>query len=104
MASKTFDTPITIQQIDESTERWNDLYRLHASVNKTKNDNEYVSAGSIRDKRCLTFEVRYFNDLKAIANNTQSYRVLFDGTPYNVVDYDDYKLKHKTVKLLGESY
>lgn len=102
--AKTFDRPIIIQRIDEESETWVDLYKLHASVNKAKSDNEYLGSGAIQSKVSLTFEIRFFNALKDVCNNTQSYRILFENTPYNIVDYDDYMLRHKTVKLLGESY
>lgn len=102
--SRVYDRPIIIQKIDEKTETWTDLYKTHAYINKAKSDNEYLSAGAIRSKRSLVFEVRYFANLEAISLNTQSYRILYKGVPYNIVDYDDFKLLHKSVSLLGESY
>ena len=62
-----------------------------------------MNAGAIQGKLSLTFEVRYFDDLKDISLNTQSYRILYDGTQYDITDYDDFMLQHKTVKLLGVS-
>ena len=35
-----FDTPIIIQKINESTEDWDDLFSVHARINKAKADNE----------------------------------------------------------------
>ena len=102
--SRVYDRPIIIQKIDEKTETWTNLYTTHACINKAKSDSEYLNAGAIRSKRSLIFEVRYFTDLEAISLDTQSYRILFQGVPYNIVDYDDFKLLHKSVKLLGESY
>jgi SPP1 family predicted phage head-tail adaptor len=102
--SKLFDRPITIQKINESTEEWDDVYKVHASVNKAKANSEYLNAGAIQGKVSLVFEVRFFKNLEAISCDMQSYRVVYDGTPYNIIDYDDYKLLHKTVKLLGASY
>ena len=102
--SKLFDRPIIIQKLVESTEDWEDVYKVHARINKTSNDNEYLNSGAIQSKKNLTFEVRYFKDLEAINLNTQSYRILYQGVPYNIEDYDDFMLKHKTVKLLGVSY
>ena len=102
--SKLFDRPIIIQKINESTEDWEDVFKVHASINKAKSDNEYLSAGAIQAKKNLTFEVRYFADLEDISFNLQSYRIVYQGVPYNIVDYDDYMLKHKTVKILGVSY
>ena len=102
--SRVFDKPIEIQTIDEASESWTTIYKLHASINKAKPNSEYLNAGATQSKRALTFEIRYFKALEDIALNTQCYRVLFDGTPYNIEDYDDYMLGHKTIKMLGVSY
>ena len=102
--STPFDRPITIQKLDESTENWIDTYKVHARINKAKTDNEYLNAGAIRSKKNLTFEVRYFAKLEDISLNLQLYRIVYRGVPYNIEDYDDFMLKHKTVKLLGVSY
>lgn len=102
--SRPFDRPITIQKINEITELWEDVFKVHASINKAKTDNEYLNAGAIQAKKNLTFEVRYFADLEDISLNLQSYRIVYQEVPYNIEDYDDFMLKHKTVKLLGVSY
>ena len=102
--AKVFDRPITIQKLDAKAKRWEDLYKVHASINKAKTDNEYMNAGAIRSKQNLTFEVRYFAGLEDISLNLQMYRILYRKVPYNIVDFDDYMLKHTTVKLLGVSY
>ena len=102
--SRLFDRPISIQRINEITELWEDVYKVHACINKAKTDNEYLNAGAIQAKKNLTFEVRYFADLEDISLNLQSYRIVYQGVPYNIEDYDDYMLKHKTVKILGVSY
>lgn len=102
--SKLFDRPITIQKINEITEDWDDVFKVHASINKAKSNNEYLSAGAIQGKISLVFELRFFKNLEAISDDMQSYRVVYNGKPYNITDYDDYKLLHKTVKLLGVSY
>jgi SPP1 family predicted phage head-tail adaptor len=102
--SKPFDRPITIQKIDELTEEWVDVYKVHARINKAKSDTEYLNAGAVKGKRNLTFEVRYFKALEDISYNTERYQVVYQGIPFNIVDYDDFMLQHKTVKLLGVSY
>ena len=101
--SRVFDRPITILKLDELTEKYFPVYNLHASINKAKANSEDMNAGAIQGKLSLTFEVRYFDDLKDISLNTQSYRILYDGTQYDITDYDDFMLQHKTVKLLGVS-
>ena len=102
--SRPYDRPITIQKINELTETWDDVFKVHAIINKAKSDDEYLSAGAIQGKKNLTFEVRYFADLEDISFNRQSYRVVYQGVPYDIKDYDEYMLQHKTVKLLGVSY
>lgn len=102
--SRVYDRPISIQRINELTEKWEDAHKVHASINKAKSDNEYLKAGAIQAKKNLTFEVRYFKDLEDISLNLQSYRIVYQGIPHNIEDYDDYMLKHKSVKILGVSY
>lgn len=98
-----FDKPIVIEKLDENTEEWSEYIRLHARINKTK-QSEYLSAGATRSAMTLTFTLRYAKPLEDIAMNTQIYRIVYKGFPYNVVDYDDYMLMHQTIKLVGESY
>lgn len=102
--SNPFDKAITIQKRDEVTERWVTLFSPHARINKGKSDDEYLNAGGIQGKRTLVFEVRYFKALEDISYNTSLYRIVYQGVPYDVRDYDDFMLGHKTVKLLGVSY
>ena len=104
--SKLFDRPIIIQKINEVTEEWEDLLEkpIHASINKAKSDSEYLGGGAVQGKRGLIFELRYFKDLEDISFNLQCYRIVYQDRPYDIKDYDDFMLKHKTVKILGISY
>ena len=101
--AKVYDKPITIQRINES-EDWEDVFKVHAFINKAKSDNEFLNAGAIQAKRPLTFEVRYFAALEDVSFNLQSYRILYKGRPFDIKDFDDFMLKHETVKILGVSY
>lgn len=101
--AKAYYRPISIQRINEATEKYEEVYAVHAAVNKAQDDNEYLNAGAIQAKRRLVFEIRYFPDLEDIAFNSQHYRIVFGGVTYNITSYDDYQLRHITVKLLGES-
>lgn len=101
--AKVYDKPITIQRINDS-EDWEDVFKVHAFINKAKSDNEFLNAGAIQAKRSLTFEVRYFAALEDVSFNLQSYRILYKGRPFDIKDFDDFMLKHETVKLLGVSY
>lgn len=101
--SRIYDKPIIIQKVDEETEKWKSIYTLHADINKAKKGDEYLSAGAIQSRQVLTFEVRYFKAIEDISLNTQLYRILYNGHIYDISDYDDYKFKHKSVRLLGVS-
>lgn len=103
--SKLFDRPIKILKINEVTEEWEDVFEkpIHASINKAKGDSEYLSGGAIQGKRSLVFEMRFFKDLEDISFNLQCYRIVYQEREYDIKDYDDFMLKHKTVKLLGVS-
>lgn len=100
----TYDRPIIIQKQNKKTELWEDLYKVHAKINKASNDNAYLGSGASQSKRNITFQIRYFNGLEAMDLNRQYYRILYQGVPYNIEDYDDYMLKHRDVKILGVSY
>lgn len=102
--SRVFDKPIVIQKRDEKTELWTDVWSLHARVNKSSNDNEYLNGGAIQGKRNLTFTVRYFKALEDVSYNIQNYRIMFDNVPFDIKDYDDFMLAHKKVELSAESY
>ena len=97
-----FDKPIKIQKIDEATETWSDVFLFHAKVNKS-GGSEYLNAGANQSKATLVFEIRYFKDLEDINYDRGSYRIVYRGRVFNIVDYDDFEERHQTVKLLGVS-
>lgn len=98
-----YNKPITIQVQDPNTEEWADVFKLHASVNKTGGGTNF-SAGADQHNTSLTFKVRYFRSLESIAYNTQPYRVIYRGNAFKIVDYDDYMEQHREIKLVGEYY
>ena len=99
----TYDKPITIQKIDEDTEKWSGKYYLHARVNKTTGA-EFTEAGATQSQARKTFEVRYFAGIADIDFNRGLYRIVYRDVPYNIVDYDDFQERHQTVKLEGVTY
>ena len=95
-----FDKPIIIQKLDTETERWNDLYRLHAHINKNTSK-EYLNAGAERSSVTKTFVVRYFKNLQEIELNTTIYRIIYNNHAYNIIDYDDFQEQHQIIKFTG---
>lgn len=102
-ALKVFDKPILLQYKDCEAKQWVTVQRLHAHINTTSS-NEYTSAGSTRSSYSLTFTVRYSPMLKKVAHSLQDYRIAWDGGFYRINSYDDYGLKHQTVKFVAESH
>lgn len=99
--------PVRIEKRNEETEQWETYMEpVHAKINKNtrKTGYETLDAGAIQFKRTLTFEVRYSKPIQEIAFNTQMYRIIYQGQPYDIVDYDDYMERHISVKLTGVIY
>jgi hypothetical protein len=95
--------PITVQ-IQDDNGKWGDKWNLHArKVNKTGGGQVY-NAGADQYKTTLTFEVPYFKDLENMRYSPQLYRILYRGHTFKLVDWDDFKEEHRTVKLVGEAY
>ena len=100
-----YDRPIKVQVQDPETEVWEDAFsgNLHAEVNKTGGGSK-ENAGAGHYAASLTFKLRYTKKLEAIAYSPQSYRILYRGRTFRVVDYDDFMEQHREVKLTGEFY
>lgn len=98
-----YDKPITIQVQKEDCEHWRDSLHLHAKVNKTGGGQGFT-AGADQYRASLTFEVRYCKALEAIRFSAQTFRIIYRGQKFKVVDYDDFMEQHQTVKLVGELY
>lgn len=102
--AKAYDRPITIQRMDENTEKWEDICTRHAYINKARADAEYLAGGAVQGHRTLTFELRYYPGIEHIGANMQNHRIMYAGKPYNITDYDDFGEKHINVKMAGVSY
>lgn len=93
---------IQIQKLNDDSDSYSDYYSCHAQVNKT-GGNEYLIAGSVSTKNKFTFIVRYCEELKNLQFDTQTYRIVFNGVIFNILDADDFMQRHKTIKIIGES-
>lgn len=97
-----YDRPITIQKIDEATETWADIYKVHARINGLGGQ-EKAAAGSEMSQAVLRFDMRYFAQLEDIFLNRQLYRIVYKGSAFDIIDYDDFELQHKEVRLKGQA-
>ena len=82
---------------------WISLGKFHADVNKASGK-EYLDGGAVQSQLKMVFDVRYCEKIREIRLNTQYYRILYYGGIYKVADYDDFKERHRNVRLLGVSY
>lgn len=98
----TLNNKIKIQKLVDDTEQYQDYYECHAEVNKT-GGKEYLVAGAVSTKNTFTFKVRYCKELYNLQFDTQSYRIIFNDTIFNIIDADDFKQQHKILKIIGES-
>lgn len=99
--------PISIEKRDEVTEEWIEYFpKVHAQINKNTGGRGYekLGAGAIQINRSLVFEVRYSPLIRAMAHNTQMFRIKYDGQYYDIIDYDDYQERHQNIKLTGAFY
>lgn len=99
-----YDKPVTIQQIDEDTEQWSDLWNLHARINNRSKGSEVVQGGAVQSQSMRYFEFRYFDGIEVLDRNRGLYRLVYRGRVFNIIDYDDYMESHKTVRIKAESY
>lgn len=101
----TFDKPIKIQVQDPVTEEWTDAFEknLLAKVNKTGGGSDF-NAGAEQYHVRLTFELRYLKKLEEIAFGVQPFRIIYRGKMFKIVEYDDFKQLHRTIKLDGVLY
>ena len=61
-----YDKPVTLQVQDAQSERWNDVMKLHARVNKT-GGGQSLSADADQYQVRLNFDLRYSSVLEQIA-------------------------------------
>jgi SPP1 family predicted phage head-tail adaptor len=97
-----YKKPIIIEKQDVDTEEWSHYTRVHANINKSRGS-EYLSAGAIQSQRQLVFDIRWNPKIKKIVDNTQLYRIYYDGSYFDIVDTDNFKESKYEIRLLGVS-
>lgn len=87
----------------EPDRSWAPVLRTHAAVNKAKGA-EDLEGAALQSPMTLNFDVRYCQAIADLRLNTQRYRIVYNGAPYKVTEYDDYFERHRNVRLTGVSY
>lgn len=96
--------PVIVQRMDPETEEWSDLLRLHAKKVNRSGGGENFAAGRETYHPRLVFDLPWCKKLEELRYDTQHYRLVYQGQPFNITDYDDYMEQHLTVRLTGEAY
>lgn len=102
-ARTVFDKPIDIQKQDEDSELWGTVQHLHAEVNKAGGTENFAARADQFHAR-LQFKVKYFPGIEQIRDAPTLFRILYNGEQYQVIDYDDYRERHRIVRIVGERY
>lgn len=93
-----FDKPITLQQYNATAHTWGDAEHIHANINKAVSTGGQSPSESAHNSRLL-FRVRYFALLNLVRASIQNYRIAYDGSIYELADYDDYNERRNIIKL-----
>lgn len=96
------DKSIIIEKMNTETEEWNEFYSGHAEINKASGK-EYVNIGSVISKNVFNFDLIYNKKLEDIIFNTEIYRIKYKNRIFNIVNADDFKLRHIKIILVGET-
>ena len=96
-----FNTPIIIKKFNEDTEKFDNLFKIRSRKPNKSKGSEYFNSGAVQSTHELVFEVRYFKELKKISLNTQLYAIEYKGVIYDIIDYDNFMMENRTVKMLG---
>ena len=98
-----FNVKITIQkntvivdEIGNHINEWSDFHTCFATVNG-ENSSEKSSAGGTWEETDITFTIRYCKALDNIS--AERYRVIFNGSVFNIVSIDHLNYKRKCLKI-----
>lgn len=98
----SYNRIVQIQRVNNDNQ-WIDHFKCHAAINK-RNGGEELEAGAMQSQETLQFDVRFCAKIAEIRHNTQLYQVIYNGSSYKIVDYDDFKEQHRNIRLQGVRY
>lgn len=94
---------ITFQHYRTSTDtdgytfqQWTDYYTCWCHANNLSG-NEFWAAMTNNAEQTVVFTIRNCKKIKAI--DTENYRILFAGIPYDITFIDDMQYSHKDVQI-----
>lgn len=87
---------VKMDKIGNHTNTWEDYYSCYATVSG-EGGTEKTAAGLVVDDSDISFSVRYCRLVSKIEST--GYRILFDGSIYNILSIDHMNYKRKSVKF-----
>lgn len=87
---------IKTDEIGNHTNTWEDYYSCYATVSG-EGGTEKTAAGLVVDDSDISFSVRYCRLVSKIEST--GYRILFNGSIYNILSIDHMNYKRKSVKF-----
>ena len=98
----TRDKIIVIEKLNATTEKWEEFFSGHSGINKA-NGKEYINRGTVINKNTFVFDLIYNKKLSNIIFEAELYRIKYKNRIFNIVNADDFELRHERILLIGES-
>lgn len=87
---------VVVDSIGNHKNTWSDWYSCYATVS-AESPNEDTDAGVIVDNSKMDFTIRWCRNAAEITSD--NYRVVYNGSTYNVLGIDRMNFKKKSIKL-----
>lgn len=87
---------VVVDNIGNHKNTWADWYSCYATVS-SESPNEDTDAGMIVDNSKMDFTIRWCRN--AVEITSDKYRVVYDGSAYNILGIDHMNFKKKSIKL-----
>ena len=87
---------VLVDSIGNHKNTWTDWYSCYATVS-AESPNEDTDAGMIVDNSKMDFTIRWCRNAAEITSD--KYRVVYNGSTYNILGIDHMNFKKKSIKL-----
>jgi SPP1 family predicted phage head-tail adaptor len=87
---------VVADSIGNHKNTWTDWYSCYATVS-SESPNEDTDAGMIVDNSKMDFTIRWCRNAAEITSD--KYRVIYNGSAYNILGIDHMNFKKKSIKL-----
>lgn len=88
---------VTVDEIGNHTNAWEDYYSCHATVGGTSGGGQSEEAGQTVDVSDLTFSVRYCKEAADV--NITQFRIIFRDEIFDIISIDYMNFKKKSLKF-----